>query len=85
MMSNYHSIHLFHSHWRKAALARLANEQIAKNEEGKLKSKDVVHVPCFPFFDILNSLGNPIVDYFSLDIEGFEMKVRIMSKKIHMI
>ena len=30
---------------------------------------------CFPFFDILKAVGNPIVDYFSLDIEGVELDV----------
>ena len=30
---------------------------------------------CFPLFDILKAVGNPIVDYFSLDIEGVELDV----------
>ena len=30
---------------------------------------------CFPLFDIIKAIGNPIVDYFSLDIEGVELDV----------
>ena len=30
---------------------------------------------CFPLYDILKAVGNPIVDYFSLDIEGVELDV----------
>jgi hypothetical protein len=29
-------------------------------------------VPCFPLYSILLALGNPTVDYFSLDVEGAE-------------
>ena len=30
---------------------------------------------CFPFHSILFAIGNPTVDYFSLDIEGIELDV----------
>ena len=30
---------------------------------------------CLPFFTILNALGNPTVDYFSLDVEGSEFPI----------
>lgn len=38
---------------------------------------DAKHIDtlCFPLFDILKAIGNPIVDYFSLDIEGVELDV----------
>ena len=32
-------------------------------------------VPCLPLYSILMALGNPPVDYFSLDIEGAELAV----------
>ena len=32
-------------------------------------------VTCFPFHSILFSIGNPPIDYFSLDIEGLELDV----------
>ena len=30
---------------------------------------------CLPLYSILLSLGNPVVDYFSLDVEGAEMGI----------
>ena len=30
---------------------------------------------CFPLYSILLALGNPTVDYFSLDVEGVEAGV----------
>ena len=30
---------------------------------------------CLPLISIINAIGNPIVDYFSLDIEGLELDV----------
>jgi hypothetical protein len=35
----------------------------------------VIRVACFPFHSILFAIGNPIVDYFSLDIVGGELEV----------
>ncbi|CAB4069581.1 unnamed protein product [Lepeophtheirus salmonis] len=34
-----------------------------------------IKVQCFPFYSILMAIGNPRIDYFSLDIEGAEMPV----------
>ena len=30
---------------------------------------------CFPFLSILMGLGNPTVDFFSLDVEGAEVPI----------
>ena len=30
---------------------------------------------CLPFFSILLAMGNPTVDYFSLDVEGAELPI----------
>ena len=30
---------------------------------------------CLPFFSVLLALGNPAVDYFSLDVEGAELPI----------
>ena len=30
---------------------------------------------CLPFFAILLAMGNPTVDYFSLDVEGAELPI----------
>ena len=30
---------------------------------------------CLPFFSVLLALGNPAVDYFSLDVEGAELQI----------
>ena len=42
----------------------------AKSEVEK-KAK-IIKVTCLPLYSILMSMGNPIVDFFSLDIEGAE-------------
>jgi len=42
---------------------------------GKDLAREMVTVQCFPLYSILLALGNPRVDFFSLDIEGSEMKV----------
>ena len=30
---------------------------------------------CFQFFAILSAIGNPTIDYFSLDVEGAEFSI----------
>ena len=30
---------------------------------------------CFPIYSVLKAIGNPKIDYFSLDIEGAELQV----------
>lgn len=32
-------------------------------------------VQCFPFYTILLAVGNPVIDLFSLDVEGAELHV----------
>ena len=34
-----------------------------------------IRVQCFPLYSVLKAIGNPKVDYFSLDIEGPEYQV----------
>lgn len=34
-----------------------------------------VRLQCFPLYSILLALGNPVVDYFSLDVEGTEIAI----------
>ena len=38
-------------------------------------SKQTIKMQCFPLYSLLLALGNPIVDYLSLDIEGSEYEV----------
>ena len=38
---------------------------------GESKSKTL----CLPFYSILLAMGNPTVDYFSLDVEGAELQI----------
>ena len=40
-----------------------------------LKALKVHKVQCFPLYSILVAVGRTSVDYFSLDVEGFELKV----------
>ena len=36
-------------------------------------ANDVTKVICFPLHAILIAIGNPVVDFFSLDVEGAEL------------
>jgi hypothetical protein len=43
-----------------------------------LKPEDFIfagYVECFPLFSILTALNVTVVDYFSLDVQGLELKV----------
>ena len=39
------------------------------------KKSDHIQALCLPLISMLNAIGNPTVDYFSLDIEGVELNV----------
>ena len=38
-------------------------------------ANSISKVICFPFFGILSAVGNPVVDFFSLDVEGAELPI----------
>ena len=45
-----------------------------------------IKVQCFPIYSVLKAIGNPRIDYFSLDIEGAELQVTyniLMGDMIH--
>ena len=44
---------------------------IVRNEVTGIISEEI----CLPLYSILLSIGNPTVDYFSLDVEGAEMGI----------
>ena len=53
-------------------------DDFVKWERNKVALRGEKHtskVLCFPFFSILNAIGNPVVDYFSLDVEGSELPI----------
>ena len=39
------------------------------------RNAKLIRVVCLPLTYILNAIGNPKIDYFSLDIEGAELAV----------
>ena len=39
------------------------------------RNAELIRVVCLPLITILNAIGNPKIDYFSLDIEGAELAV----------
>ena len=45
----------------------------AKNEV--LSNAQVINVTCIPLYTILLAMGNPTVDFFSLDVEGAESDI----------
>ena len=46
-----------------------------ENDRNDVWEYDELQVHCFPLYSVLMALGNPLVDYLSLDIEGAEFKV----------
>jgi len=51
------------------------DEDVPVAAEFLRKRKRIMTVPCFPLDTILAALNRSTVDYFSLDIEGFELPV----------
>ena len=41
----------------------------------KDKNRKTLDLQCFPLYSILLALNNPVIHYFSLDIEGAELPV----------
>ena len=50
-----------------------------------LENAEVIQSLCLPFISIVLAIGNPVIDYFSLDIEGVELDVlkTIPWEKVH--
>ena len=48
-------------------------------------ANDISKVICFPLYAILSAVGNPIIDFFSLDVEGAELFIlkTIPWSKVH--
>ena len=44
-------------------------------DNSKKERSDEMVVPCFPFETLLLALNRTTVDYFSLDVEGFELDI----------
>ena len=44
-------------------------------EEREKLDQGTTKTLCLPFFSILQALGNPQVDYLSLDVEGSELSI----------
>ena len=34
------------------------------------KREQIVEIQCYPFYALIEALGNPTIHYFSLDVEG---------------
>jgi hypothetical protein len=49
------------------------NVKQLRKEFAQVGTIDRVKVQCFPLYAILMAMGNPEVDYFSLDVEGAEL------------
>ncbi len=56
-----------------AALGHVGHISLDPNAENN--QKQMVNVTCLPLYSILMALDNPPIDYFSLDVEGFELDV----------
>lgn len=52
----------------------------AKSEKEVKKKTEIAEVPCYPLYSIIQAAGNPVIDYMSLDVEGYELKVSSLRK-----
>ena len=59
-------------------LGGIQNGDIKPGMWEKTFKENTVDVLCLPLYSLLLALDNPTVHYFSLDIEGAEMLVRII-------
>jgi len=50
--------------------------ELAQKIKKSKVEKRVYNISCFPLETMLAAVDNPVIDYFSLDVEGFELKVR---------
>ena len=41
-----------------------------------------IKAQCFPFYSVLQAIGNPVIDLLSLDIEGAELEVKAHSDRL---
>lgn len=53
----------------------LPDQTMMNLRSGITKGRSLYRVQCYPLYALLLAMGNPTVDYFSLDIEGAEIKV----------
>ena len=61
-------------------LGGIINGDKAENKKNKTRNDNVrrnLKLQCFPLYSVLMAIGNPAVDYFSLDIEGAELQVGV--------
>ena len=58
-----------------AQVGQIIDTTLLKSFEGKKDQSKNPIVTCLPFFSILLALDNPTIDYFSLDVEGYELDI----------
>ena len=49
---------------------------------GIRETADSIDMQCLPIYSIIMAMGNPTINYFSLDIEGAEFQVKLYCLKI---
>ena len=53
----------------------LQEDKALKRTRLQFKEQRIEHVQCFPFYSVMAAMGNPRIDYFSLDVEGSELGI----------
>ncbi|CAG7727170.1 unnamed protein product, partial [Allacma fusca] len=67
---------IFNQHFNIGKIKSENFEDVSESSRtGNPNQEPSVRVQCFPLFSLLSSIGVKTVDYFSLDVEGFEMDV----------
>ena len=62
----------------KSLQSKIVRKDLPKGKkqiDRKRSEEHMVSVQCFPLYSILLAVNQTRVDYFSLDIEGYELKV----------
>ena len=67
------TMHVEFGEWGK--VGQILDETLMKGFVGRRESKTNPTVPLVPFYSILLALDNPTIDYFSLDVEGYELDI----------
>ncbi|KZS14801.1 Uncharacterized protein APZ42_020167 [Daphnia magna] len=51
------------------------NQPAKANSDGQASKENMLTLQCFPIYSILLAIGQTQVDFFSLDVEGHELKI----------
>ena len=57
------------------AVGQIVDESVKNSKFGKFGKAHTIPIMCLPLYSILQALDNPTVDFFNLDVEGYEFEI----------